>query len=460
MKPRARDAATQDIHHVRRTADRVFGHESLFAGQEAAVKALLAGRDVLLVSPTGSGKSLAYQLPGVLLDGCTVVVSPLLALQQDQIDGLADNGHLTRAARISSAESDAEVDQALDDVSSGATEFLFLSPEQLAKEDVRRAVAELRPSLVAVDEAHCVSAWGHDFRPDYFRMSHFIDELDRPHVIALTATASLPVREDIVARLGMRNPLVVATGFARENIALSVVRSSCRTRKTAEEYAATLAERGLRASVYHAGLSERRRKDAHSAFTEGDVEVIVATSAFGMGIDKPDIRFVLHAQVPESPDTYYQEIGRAGRDGEPATAVLFYRPEDLSLGRFFAGGVPKEKDVRRLVAALPSAQTLSDVRGIEWRSAPPPVSGRRRPVASSTSSRRCSAAATRTARVPKAATLPGDVPGRLLRGRPGGSVRDLRHLPCGAGGGGLCPRRSRGGPPVPLAVTGAARRVR
>jgi ATP-dependent DNA helicase RecQ len=383
----ARSISSSDVRRLRRTAADVFGHASLLPGQEEAMRALLDGHDVLLVSPTGSGKSLVYQVPGVLLDGCTIVVSPLLALQYDQMEGLSEGGRATRSARISSAETDRQREKALARAKAGETEFLFLSPEQLAKPDVRRELADLRPSLVAVDEAHCVSAWGHDFRPDYFRVGEFIDDVGRPQVIALTATAAQPVREDIVHRLALRKPRTIVTGFERENIALGVRRFAtgdeqrdsvvdavaagdmpgvvyCRTRRATEDLATRLTENGLRVTAYHAGMSKRRRQEVHDDFLAGDVDVIVATSAFGMGIDKPDIRFVLHAQVPESLDTYYQEIGRAGRDGEPAEAVLFYRPEDLSLGRFFSSGVPKRRDVDVVVAALveKSARTRDELR--------------------------------------------------------------------------------------------------
>lgn len=363
---RARDAAREH-----------FGHETLLPGQEETIGALLDGRDVLLVSPTGSGKSLTYQVAGVLLEGCTVVVSPLLALQADQIDSLEEGGPQLRAARVSSAETEAQKAEALERARTGEVEFLFMSPEQLAADDVRERVRELGPSLVAVDEAHCVSAWGHDFRPDYFRLGELIDDIGRPRVIAMTATAALPVRNDIVDRLALRDHRMVVTGFARDNIALRVTRCAgedeqrqavldavtegaqdggagivyCRTRKGAEEYAGILELAGRRAAVYHAGLSQKRRDAAHEAFMADEVDTIVATSAFGMGIDKPDVRYVVHADVPESPDTYYQEVGRAGRDGDPATATLVYRAEDLSLGRFFAGGVPKRKDVAAVLAA-------------------------------------------------------------------------------------------------------------
>jgi ATP-dependent DNA helicase RecQ len=365
----------------------MFGHDSLLPGQEAAMRALLDGRDVLLVSPTGSGKSLAYQVPGMLLDGPTVVVSPLLALQRDQIEGLADAGERTRGVRISSAESDRQREEALRTVAEGGTEFLFLAPEQLANPEVRRQVAALQPSLVAVDEAHCVSAWGHDFRPDYFRIGDLIDDLGRPRVVALTATAASPVRDDIVERLGLKKATTIVTGFERPNIGLRVRRTAtaeeqreavlatvaetpgpgivyCRTRRATDEYAAELAAAGIRAAGYHAGHGKKAREEAQRRFMDDEVDVIVATSAFGMGIDKPDIRFVLHAQVPESPDTYYQEVGRAGRDGEASSAVLFYRPEDLSLGRFFSSAVPRREDVDRVVAETASRDNTSreDVR--------------------------------------------------------------------------------------------------
>ncbi|HEX6877426.1 MAG TPA: RecQ family ATP-dependent DNA helicase [Nocardioidaceae bacterium] len=371
--------SSRNAARAREAAERHFGHRSLLPGQEETMSALLDGYDVLLVSPTGSGKSLTYQVAGVLLQGCTLVVSPLLALQQDQIDGLLEGGPELRAARISSAETEAQREDALARARNGELEFLFMSPEQLANPDVLRAVAETRPSLVAVDEAHCVSAWGHDFRPDYFRLGELIEQIGAPRTIAMTATAALPVREDIVEQLGLRDHRMIVTGFERDNIGLRVVRCSdpddqrrtvlavvqelaaeqggsgivyCRTRRGAEECAAALAELGRRTTVYHAGLSQKARNEAFNAFMDDEVEIVVATSAFGMGIDKPDIRYVVHAEVPESPDTYYQEVGRAGRDGAPATATLVYRPEDLSLGRFFSSGIPKREDVRAVLAAV------------------------------------------------------------------------------------------------------------
>jgi ATP-dependent DNA helicase RecQ len=368
-----------DRARIRRTAEEHFGHRELLPGQEEAIGGVLDGHDVLLVAPTGSGKSLAYQVAGLLLGGCTVVVSPLLALQQDQVESLELAG--LSAARVSSAESEGDRAAALRDAGDGGVRFLLLSPEQLANPEVLAELADIGPRLVAVDEAHCVSSWGHDFRPDYLRLGDLIARIGTPRVIAMTATAALPTQEDIAERLALHDHRTVLTGFERDNIALQVERFAdadeqrdrvlgladelsaepgsgvvyCRTRAGAEAFAAALAERGHRAAAYHAGLGQRRREDVHAAFMSGEVALVAATSAFGMGIDKPDIRFVLHADVPESPDTYYQEVGRAGRDHATATAVLAYRAEDLSLGRFFATPVPKRADVRRVLAAMEAA---------------------------------------------------------------------------------------------------------
>ncbi|NYG56046.1 RecQ family ATP-dependent DNA helicase [Nocardioides perillae] len=366
---------------VRAAARTHFGHDALLEGQLEAVTGLLEGHDVLLVAPTGAGKSLVYQLAGRLLDGLTVVVSPLLALQQDQVEAIEAAPTAAGAARLSSAESATQRRDALERAAAGEVGYLFCSPEMLADPDLRAELARLEPALVAVDEAHCVSAWGHDFRPDYFRLGPHVADLGRPRVVAMTATAAAPVREDLVTQLRLHEPLTVVTGFARPELTLQVERCHdaagqhrrtvelaaqsaergtgivyCRTRPAAEELAdelgEQLAESGRRVAAYHGGLGRRRREEVQQAFMAGDLDVVVATSAFGMGIDKPDVRWVLHAQAPESPDTYYQEAGRAGRDGEPATATLLYRPEDLSLGRFFSAGVPSKADVRRVVDAV------------------------------------------------------------------------------------------------------------
>src|SRR3954454_890679 len=216
-------ASTTTMADVRRVTRDVFGHDRLFPGQEQAVRALLEGRDVLFVSATGSGKSLTYQVAGVVIDGCTVVVSPLLALQKDQLDGLPEHAG-TRGVRLSSSETESQRREALDRAVRGEVEFVALSPEQLANDEVRSRLKDLRPSLVAVDEAHCVSTWGHAFRPDYLRLGDLLEEVGSPQVIALTATAAAPVRDDIVERLHLREPHVVVAGFGRDNIELRVQR--------------------------------------------------------------------------------------------------------------------------------------------------------------------------------------------------------------------------------------------
>jgi len=347
---------------VERIAAERFGWRELRPGQREAVEHLLRGRDVLAVLPTGHGKSAIYQLAALAVDGPTVVVSPLIALQQDQVAALQRTGD-DDAVAVNSTRSRRENDRAWADLAAGEAGFVFLAPEQLAHEDVLERLAATSPALFVVDEAHCVSSWGHDFRPDYLRLGHVIERLGHPTTVALTATAAPPVREELVARLGLRDPHLVVQGFDRPNIHLEVVHcpdddqkrrevvvraaTSAKpglvyvaTRKDAETYAEELAGLGLDARPYHAGMRAADREAVHTAFTAGEVDVVLATSAFGMGIDKADVRFVLHASITDSLDSYYQEVGRAGRDGEPALATLFYRPQDLGLQRFHTGGRP------------------------------------------------------------------------------------------------------------------------
>ena len=335
---------------------------------------IVAGRDVLVVLPTGAGKSAIYQVPALLLDGPTVVVSPLIALQRDQVAGLR-RSEAPDAVAVNSAQRTADSERAWDAITDGHAEYLFLAPEQLAKDEVVAALAAVRPSQFVVDEAHCVSVWGHHFRPDYLRLRHVIERLGHPTVVALTATAAPPIRADIAERLGLRDPAEVVASFDRPNLHLAVVRfqedadkrravvervAAARgpgllyvaTRKDAQAYADELTARGVTAAAYHAGMRAADRKRVHGLFTADEVDVVVATSAFGMGIDKPGVRFVHHASIPASLDAYYQEIGRAGRDGEPAEVVLFYRPEDLSLQRFLTAARPRPDDLRRVSRAV------------------------------------------------------------------------------------------------------------
>jgi len=369
---------TATLQRARELAAENFGWDQLRSGQEDAIAALAEGRDALCVMPTGYGKSAIYQVAGMMLDGATVVISPLIALQADQLAGLADAPDAPDAVAINSSQSDARNDDAWASLAVGRSEFVFLAPEQLAKPEVLERLDAADVSLFVVDEAHCISAWGHDFRPDYLRLGAVVERLGHPATLALTATGAPPVRDEIVTRLGMRDPLVVTRGFDRPNLWLGVSRHESddakrdavlaevvdrsgtgllyvATRRAAEEYAAALDERGLRVAAYHAGLPAKERTRVHEEFLDDDLDVVVATSAFGMGIDKPHVRFVVHAAITESLDAYYQEIGRAGRDGEPATIQLHYRAEDLGLRRFFVARHPDADLVRRIVAALRAA---------------------------------------------------------------------------------------------------------
>jgi len=357
---------------IREAARQRLGFDTLRPGQLEGVRSVLSGRDTLCVMSTGSGKSAIYQLAGFLVDGPTVVVSPLIALQQDQMEAVEEE-----AAVVNSTLTERQREDVLEEVQGDEVEFVLLAPEQLANEEVLADLARAGVSLFVVDEAHCVSQWGHDFRPDYLRVGPAIAALGHPRVLALTATAAPPVRDDIVSVLGMEDPAIIVRGFDRPNIRLEVDRheeasrkrrallervESVRegpgivytaTKKGAEEVARELRERGVRAEHYHGGLSAGRRERRQRAFMDGyGVDVMVATIAFGMGIDKADVRWVFHHDVSESVDSYYQEVGRAGRDGEPAEAVLFYRPQDLGLRRFFASGRVKTDELEQVAQAL------------------------------------------------------------------------------------------------------------
>ncbi|MFI6635248.1 RecQ family ATP-dependent DNA helicase [Nonomuraea fuscirosea] len=369
-----------------RVARRSLGLTSLRPGQLAAMTALAQGRDVLAVMPTGSGKSAIYQVPALLLPGPTVVVSPLIALQRDQVEALRERDE--EAVSLDARTSAGERRTTFESLRAGETEFLFCAPEQLARPDVVRDLAAAAPSLLVVDEAHLISSWGHDFRPDYLRLGPMADALGRPPIAALTATAAPPVRAEIVERLGLRDPVEIVQGFDRPNISLTVRRTLddpaqeivamvtaesgpgivyTAVRRQTGRLSGLLRDAGVRAAAYHAGLRRSERDDVHGAFMAGELDVVVATSAFGMGIDKPDVRFVVHAEVPGSVDAYYQEIGRAGRDGEPAKAVLFYRPEDLGLQRYFTGAVPDLETVTELARAIAEAGSGSDRKSLRER---------------------------------------------------------------------------------------------
>jgi ATP-dependent DNA helicase RecQ len=382
---------------LRRRAADALGITDLLPEQLTAMEALLAGRDTLVVMPTGSGKSAIYQVPALELEGPTLVVSPLIALQRDQVRSLRESD-APDAVAVNSAQSGGADERAWEAVTEGDAEYLFLAPEQLSRPDVLDRARDAAPGLVVVDEAHCVSSWGHDFRPDYLRIGAAVDRLGRPPVLALTATAGGPARDDIVAHLGLRDPVRVVTGFDRPNLHLEVRTFTtgdgkrdavlewaaaarppglvyAATRADAERYAAGLAERGVRAAAYHAGLPAAERRRVHEAFLGGRTDVVAATSAFGMGIDKPDVRFVAHASVPDSLDSYYQQIGRGGRDGERADAVLFHRTEDLGLQRFLTSGGTGGDDARAAATALrgrdrpATADEVAEEAGLSHRAA-------------------------------------------------------------------------------------------
>ena len=353
-------ATRRKLSEVERAAREQLGFESLREGQEEAVRAVLGGRDTLVIQPTGSGKSAIYQVAGLLLDGATIVVSPLIALQKDQADSIAAQPHSAEAALLNSTLRVADRREALRKLVEGDVEFVFLAPEQLRKPELVEQLRAAEPSLFVVDEAHCISEWGHDFRPDYLALGSVVEALGHPTVLAMTATASETVREEIVERLGMRDPKIFVRGFDRPNISLRVdafktedeklealirrVRFAPKpgivyvaTRKNAESIMSALQAEGTESLFYHGGLKAQDRHEIQERFMNGDSDVIVATNAFGMGIDKADVRFVYHYDISDSIDSYYQEIGRAGRDGEAAEAVLFYRAENMGLRKFQAG---------------------------------------------------------------------------------------------------------------------------
>ncbi len=350
-----------------------FGFDEFLSGQEPVISALLAGRDALAVMPTGGGKSLCYQLPALMKEGVSLVISPLIALMKDQVDSLHRKG--ISATVLNSTLTPNEQSDRLREIGSGQHKIVYIAPERFRSTSFLRALSRVPVALVAVDEAHCLSQWGHDFRPDYLRLTQALDALGHPQTAAFTATATGEVRDDILKVLQLRDPLVSISGFERPNLSLRVIQCDthrekyerlqrlvqkyrtgivyCSTRKKVEEVSASLSAKGIKLVAYHGGMSDQDREWAQNVFLDKSYDVVVATNAFGMGIDRPDVRFVAHFDVPGSIEAYYQEAGRAGRDGEPAVCELLFNFADTGTQEFFIeGNNPSAELIRDLYALL------------------------------------------------------------------------------------------------------------